>query len=102
MWPRSFSGSSRIDPVTATQSAMFMAAALADGRHLSDQDIRDEELARARHALAYLKTRIGDERMRDLLADDVATMTARPGRRWRAVPPIAPRRKCRGRSTRRT
>lgn len=39
--------------------------------------IHDEELARARHALAYLKELIGNDRMRALLAVDIDAMTAR-------------------------
>ena len=50
---------------------------MADGRRWSDADIRALELTRARHALAYLKTRIGNDAMRRLLAEDVATTTAR-------------------------
>lgn len=68
----------------------FEARAALDGRLLDGRGIRDAELARSRHALAYLKERIGDERMRELLADDIAATTARvrdwvnaSGGRWR-------------------
>ncbi len=47
-----------------------------DGARLTEHDVRGHELIRARHALAYLKARVGDEMMRHLLADDIARMTA--------------------------
>lgn len=62
----------------------FLARAILDGQAFDDQDIRHEELVRARHALAYLKDRIGDERMRELLAPDTDRMTSRV-RDWTAA-----------------
>ena len=41
------------------------------GEELTNDDIRSLELARARHALSYLKERIGNTRMRELLAADL-------------------------------
>ncbi len=54
--------------------APFTATATLDGEWLDDRAIRDAELDRARHALAYLKQRIGDAAMRSLLAADTGTM----------------------------
>ena len=51
--------------------------AVVEGRRWSDADIRALELTRARHALAYLTARIGNDAMRRLLAEDLATTTAR-------------------------
>ena len=59
----------------------FAANASLDGAPLDDRGIRDAELARARHALAYLKDRIGNEGIRDLLAGDVEA-SARQARAW--------------------
>lgn len=59
------------------------AMASMAGATLSDPGIRDLELARARHALVYLKARLGNERMRALLAEDAAAMGAR-ARAWLA------------------
>ncbi len=68
----------------------FGASGITGDRRFDDRKIRDEELRRARHALAYLKDKIGDDRMRELLAADIDTMTARvrgwveaSGGRWR-------------------
>ncbi len=47
-----------------------------DGATLTEHEVRGHELARSRHALAYLKARIGDDMMRRLLAEDIAGMTA--------------------------
>ena len=47
----------------------FTAKALIGNAHLTNQDILDAELDRARHALAYLKAKIGNDAMRELLAD---------------------------------
>ncbi len=55
----------------------FTAQALLADARLTNEDILHAELERARHALAYLKGKIGNEAMRDLLADDLAEMTAR-------------------------
>ena len=57
-------------------TAVFTAKARFGGLALDARAIHDEELARARHALAYLKDLIGNDRMRALLASDIATMTA--------------------------
>lgn len=54
----------------------YPAHALADGAKLSNDDIRALELDRARHALAYLKRKLGNDAMHRLIADDVADMTA--------------------------
>ncbi len=62
--------------MTITDDRLFRARALvsapAEGDELTNDDIRNLELARARHALAYLKERIGNARMLELLADDLA------------------------------
>ncbi len=62
-------------------AAPFTASASLDGEPLDDRGIRDDELARARHALAYLKMRIGNAAMRDLLARDIDA-TTRQARAW--------------------
>ena len=54
----------------------FATTAMVEGATLTEYDIRSHELSRARRALAYLKTKLGDEAMRRLLAEDVAAMTA--------------------------
>ena len=54
----------------------FQASASMAERHLSDRDIRDAELERARHALAYLKGKLGNTAMRALIADDLEAMRA--------------------------
>ena len=71
-------------------AASFIAVASLNGERFDDRAIRDEELVRARHALAYLKDRIGNEEMRDLLAYDIEATTRRvrtwveaSGGRWR-------------------
>jgi hypothetical protein len=46
-------------------------ATLADSRRLSNADVRDAELLRARHALAYLTAKLGTDAMLQLLADDL-------------------------------
>jgi len=51
-------------------------AVMAD-RCLEPSDLDAEELTRAHGALAYLKARIGNDRMRELLADDLAETTKR-------------------------
>lgn len=53
------------------------ATATFAGGQLTNGDIRDAELGRARHALAYLKHKLGNDAMRELLRDDIAEMTAR-------------------------
>ncbi len=59
------------------QEADFTAAAIIGTQRLSNQGILDAELARARHALAYLKQKIGNDHMRELLREDLLTMTGR-------------------------
>jgi hypothetical protein len=54
--------------------------AIMPSRRMGPADLDAEELARAHGALAYLKAKIGNDRMRELLADDLATMTERTGR----------------------
>ncbi len=54
----------------------FQASASMAERHLSDRDIRDAELERARHALAYLEGKLGNTAMRALIADDLEAMQA--------------------------
>ena len=56
---------------------MFTAKASVGGIAFDAHAIDNEELARARHALDYLKERIGNDRMRALLAVDIDAMTAR-------------------------
>ena len=55
----------------------FHARALIAGTTLDDAAIRAVELDRARRALAYLKTKIGNDAMRTLLADDLERTKAR-------------------------
>ena len=62
--------------MAATHDVTFQASASIAGRRLSDRDIRDAELERARHALAYLKHKLGNEAMRALLGDDLDAMGA--------------------------
>ena len=54
----------------------FHARAGLPGGLLTDADILRLELDRARHALAYLKARLGNDRMRDLVADDTTVMSS--------------------------
>lgn len=56
--------------------ASFAARAEITGRQLSGDDILRLELDRARHALAYLKEKLGNDALRDLLAEDVNQLTA--------------------------
>ena len=58
------------------REAEFAARAQLGDRQLSDDEILRLELDRARHALAYLKDKLGNDAVRDLLAEDVAQMTA--------------------------
>lgn len=51
------------------------------GIHLSEADIREMELIRSRRSLAYLKDRIGNDAMLELLADDVKEAAAHV-RQW--------------------
>ncbi|WP_267425722.1 hypothetical protein [Methylobacterium sp. GC_Met_2] len=59
----------------------FPARAHIGDRTLANADIRDIELARARRALAYLKARIGNTGMRELLRDDLDRARAQ-NRAW--------------------
>ena len=65
----------------ASAARDFAARAVLGDGVPDDLDIRSEELSRARHALAYLKARIGDDLMHKLLGDDVARTTAQ-ARAW--------------------
>ena len=49
--------------------------AMLDGEVLDNHKIRDMELVRARRALAYLKTKIGNAGMRTLLAEEIDIAT---------------------------
>ncbi len=60
-----------------TSDRDYPTTALLAEKLLTDRDIRDAELERARHALAYLKRKIGNEAMREWLNDDLAEMTIR-------------------------
>ena len=53
----------------------FAASAILGDQRLSNEDILRVELRRARHALAYLKQKLGNEAIRGLLKDDLAGMT---------------------------
>jgi hypothetical protein len=55
----------------------FLTSGIIGMRRLSNRDILEIELARARHALAYLKQKIGNDAMRALLREDLLTMTGR-------------------------
>ena len=59
----------------------FSARAIVAGRVLSNAAIRDIELVRARQALGYLKAKIGNAGMRDLLQNDLEHTQAR-NRAW--------------------
>ena len=65
-------------------TAVFTVNASLGGIAFDARAIHEEELARARHALAYLKDLIGNDRMRALLASDIDTMTVRV-REWVAA-----------------
>jgi len=71
----------RGDRQCQTASTSTLARALIAGRTLDDAAIRDIELTRARRALAYLKAKIGNAAMRDLLKDDIDQTQAR-NREW--------------------
>lgn len=53
--------------------------AVMKDRHMSPADLDAEELSRAHGALAYLKAKLGNDRMRELLADDVAKTSESSG-----------------------
>ena len=59
-----------------TDERKFHAVAVAGDERLDDRDIRNAELERARHALAYLKGKLGNDAMRRLLDDDLRAMAA--------------------------
>ncbi len=52
------------------------AVAVIEDERLDNHGIRDAELNRARHALAYLKGKLGNDAMRHLLDDDLHAMAA--------------------------
>ena len=49
--------------MSSVDTAVFHVKASLDGVEYDERGIEQEELARARRALAYLKQRIGNERM---------------------------------------
>ncbi len=59
-----------------TDDRNYPASGSIDEGTLTNSDIRDAELERARHALGYLKRKLGDEAMRALLDDDLHAMQA--------------------------
>lgn len=61
---------------TTLDDVSFLAAAMIGTQRLSNRDILDDEFARARHALAYLKKRYREDAMRELLREDLLAMTA--------------------------
>ena len=60
-----------------SRETSFSATATIGTQRLSNQDILNNELARARHALAYLKQKIGNAAMQQLLKEDLKIMTTR-------------------------
>lgn len=58
------------------QTTGFTASARHDGSRVSGSEISRFELERARHALAYLKEKLGNDAVRDLLDEDFTRMTA--------------------------
>lgn len=60
-----------------TDDRSYVSAVVNSERTLTNEDVRDAELERARHALAYLKKKLGNDAMRELLADDVDLMKRR-------------------------
>ncbi len=64
-------------PASAVDDRLLRVAAGIGEKRLTNRDIRDLELERARHALAYLKRKLGNEAMRNLLEDDLQAMTAK-------------------------
>ncbi len=63
--------------MSGADEAPFQARAVVDDRSLTDADIQGLELDRARHVLAYLKGKLGNEATRALLDDDLRTMQAK-------------------------
>ncbi len=55
----------------------YPAYAFVAGVRLSNADIQALELDRARHALAYLTHKLGNDAMRKLLADGLLDLTTR-------------------------
>ena len=70
--------------MNAIDDRAVAAQALINGVLLTNADIRDLELARARHALAYLKQKLGNAAMLELIKDDLA-QTVEQARRWLAA-----------------
>ncbi len=64
-------------PASATDDRLLHAAAVIGEEQIANRDIRDLELERARHALAYLKCKLGNDGMRRLLDDDLQAMTVK-------------------------
>ncbi len=58
----------------ATDDRDYAATGNVGARSLTNADIRDAELQRARHALVYLKRKLGNAAMRHLLDDDLREM----------------------------
>jgi hypothetical protein len=57
----------------------FEVEASLDGKRLTGGDILEMELVRSRRALAYLKAKIGNDAMRELLRSDLDLTTAQTG-----------------------
>ncbi len=64
-------------PESATSDRSFHTAVSIGSERLAQDDIRDLELERARHALTYLKQKLGNDRMRQLIDDDLRAMMAK-------------------------
>ncbi|MEH1840650.1 MAG: hypothetical protein V7L20_18280 [Nostoc sp.] len=67
--------------MTMLDDRNFPAMVITTEEQFTNSDIRNAELERARHALAYLKRKISNDTMRDLLEGEIAEMTA-PVRGW--------------------
>ena len=66
-----------MDTLSTAHAQDFPARAIiASEAPATNDDIDAWELDRARHALAYLKQKLGNDAMHDLLRDDLARMTA--------------------------
>ena len=66
-----------MDTLSTAHDPDFPARAIIAGEApATNDDIDAWELDRARHALAYLKQKLGNQALRDLLCDDLARMTA--------------------------
>ena len=68
---------SRSISARATGDRLLQAIGTIGDERLSNEDILDLELNRARRSLAYLKRKIGNDGMRRLLDDDLQTMMAK-------------------------